>query len=158
MSIKLFVILFISLFTILRCNEVHAQDVVVSGIGMKINTPRVPSLSIFQQDIPADTNNSTRFKTLPVSKVYRKSATIFASTVITLLKDSTYIAYFSGCLARGIMAGRYTYKGNTLILTGSEKVYRTLMKNEEVKALNYGVMEWGTLRYIQRKEGLVYPD
>jgi hypothetical protein len=121
------------LFTIPLCNDVCAQDVQVAGIGMKTNTTRVPSLSIFQQDIPADMNNRTRFNTLPVAAVYRRSATIFDAIVITLLKDSTYIAYFSGCLASGITADHYTRKGDTLNLTGSEKVYRSLIKNEEVK-------------------------
>lgn len=138
--------------------ESHEQEVVVRNIGMKTNTGWVPSLSIFKQDFPADAGRAIRFKTLPAAKVYSKSATIYDATVISLFKDSTYIACFTGCLAREMTAGNYTCKGDTLILTGSKKVYQSLLKNEEVKALNYDIMEWGTLRYLLRKEGLVSLD
>lgn len=152
---KLISILLIPFFVVLSLYDTRAQDVMVSNTGMKTNAPRIPSLAIFQQDLPANTNNRTRFKTLPVAKVYRRSATIFDATVITLLKDSTYIAYYAGCLASGMTAGSYTCKGDTLVLTGSEKIYRSLSSNEEVKKLNYGTMLWGTLHYLRSENGLI---
>ena len=117
---------------------------------------RKPSISSFKRNFDKDSMDrlNEEFDRLKPFKVFKKSSTIFDITRIILFSNGRFIAYYKGCIAEGITGGIYRIENNTLTISSSKITYEGL-KNE-LKLLDYGFFEIGTIIYRIAKEKLIY--